>query len=74
MGSVNLVQIFRTFVNVKKLQNLFSRNNAVEVTVNKQNWHVTVDFFENLEIINLKNIALNFFDCSLLDKEQERLD
>jgi hypothetical protein len=74
VSSINFVQIFWSFVKVKKLQDFFSWNNTVKVAVNEQNGHVAVYFFENFKIVNLKDITLDFFDGSLLHKKEKRFD
>lgn len=74
MGSINFIQILRSFVQVKKLEDFFPRNNTVEIAVNEENGHVAVDFFEDIKVVDLKDITLDFLDGSLLDKKEERLD
>ena len=70
MSAINFIKIFRALVNIKELQNFLSRNYAVKVTVNEQNWHLIIEFFKNVEIIDRKNVILNLFRSSLFDKIQ----
>lgn len=61
MCTINFIKIFRTLVNIKELQNLLPRHYTVKITVNEQNWHLVIEFFENVKIIDRKNVILNLF-------------
>lgn len=61
MSSINLIKVLWSFVTIEKLQYFLSRHNRVKITVNKKDWHMTVKFFENVNVIYLKDVALNFF-------------
>ena len=74
VGSINFIQVFWSFVQIKKLKDFFPRNNTVKIAVNEENGHVAVDFFEDIQVVDFKDITLDFLDGFLFDKKEERLD
>lgn len=52
MSLINLAKIFRTFISIIELEYLLSWDYTIKMTKNEKNWHVSVEFLENTEIID----------------------